>query len=528
MSELPIRSVETTGEDNLALLMQIISLLPNAVHIKTSDHIWVEMNDAFATLMGYTREEMIGKTSFDVMPRDEAELAVAQDDEVLRSRGSNRNIKQLKNHKGETRWVEAQKCYFKSASGKEYVIGVLTDLTELKQREADLVEARERAQSATRARAVFLANMGSDIRDPMNRISKMARELRDSPLDHHQLDVLGKLERSGNRLFRIIDDIMDYSRIDAGLMSISNNRFNPNKLVENLAASLGPTARDKRLDLIVSIDPNLPEFVHGDRARIKQVLMNLTENALKYTSKGHVHISVGGRVLDDTATLAFTVKDSGPGIPPDKLKDVMADLLETTHVAPERRGVSGLGLSLCRRLAHLMGGRLDISSRMGKGTDIRLTLTVGLETNVVSMKPVQASIEPVARNRILIVDDIRANYDALRTQLKRLGMTAEYAANARVAARKLASAFTEGLPYSLVLVDYLMPEVDGLLFVNSIARNQNYADTEIIVLSSVNDTEVEECFTSTGLATYLCKPVHSKDLELAIKGVALRQSLKVA
>lgn len=513
-------------EENLDLLLQVISLLPNAVHIKNSHHVWIEVNDAFAKMMGYAREEMIGKTSFDVLSEHHAEVSWAQDDEVLRSRGSNRNVKRLTNHKGESHWVEAQKCYFQSAAGNEYVIGVLTDLTELKEREAQLLEAKEKSALATKARATFLANMGDDIRDPMQNVSKMAQTLMKTRLTSYQSEILGKLDRSGKKLFRIIDDIMDFSTIDAGLMKIEYKPFNPNGLVERLAKELGVSAREKRLDLIVSTDPNLPDFVRGDTTRIAQVLMNLADNALKYTPKGYVHISVSGRSTSTAAELIFAVTDTGPGIPKAKLEEVAGDFQDVSNDPDRRNGVSGLGLSLCRKLVRLMGGQIEINSRLGKGTDIRFRLRLPVDKKRAPEKKPLILGSLLSHSKILIVDDHRANFDALQRKLGHIGLSADYAQSARGAASKLSSAHTSGEPYTLLFLDYLMPEVDGLLFANSIANNPNYSNIEIIALSSVNDPEVEECFTSANLATYLTKPFTQTDLETAIEAITVRETLK--
>ena len=515
-----------TRDENLDLLLQVISLLPNAVHIKNSAHVWVELNQAFAELMGYSREELIGKTSFDVMPDHSAEVSWAQDDEVLRNRGSNRNVKIITNHKGESRWVEAQKCYFQSPSGNEYIIGVLTDLSEIKDREAKLIEARERALHTTRARATFLANMGSDIRDPMKSISKQISTIQKTNLTPYQSEIVNKMSRSGDTLFRIIDDIMDYSAIDAGLMQIAYQPFNPNWLVEHLASMLGITAREKRLDLIVSTDPDLPDFVRGDATRISQVLMNVAENSLKYTQRGYVHMAVSGRSTSTASDLVFTVTDTGPGIPDNILNEITGDFQDVANEPHQRQGVSGLGLSLCYKLVHLMGGHLEINSRIGKGTEIRIRLKLPVDKKrAPEKKPLELN-GMLGQCKILIVDDVRANFDALQKKLKRIGLSADYAKSARVAANKLSTAYKAGAPYTIIFLDYLMPDVDGLLFANSIAQNPQFSSIEIIAMSSVNDPEVEECFSSSNLATYITKPITQGELETTIKAISVRETLK--
>ena len=370
--------------------------------------------------------------------------------------------------------------------------------------------------------------MGDDIKGPMKDISSLLKTLKKTRLTPYQTEILDKMERADDKLFRIIDDIMDYSTIDAGLMKFKQHAFSPNQLVEHLVCSLGGFARDKRLDLIVSTDPSLPDYVRGDAARITQVIMNAAENAIKYTKRGYVHIGVTGRSTSKASELVFTVRDTGPGIPENTITDVSGTFQDVSRDPERQNGVSGLGLSLCRKLMQLMGGAFEIDSRIGKGTEIRIKIRLPVENR---RAPEKASLNISAalpHCKILIVDDHRANFDALHLKLKHLGLSADYAKSARIAAKKMSGAFSSGRPYTLIFLDYLMPDVDGLLFANSIAQNPHYSNVEIIALSSVNDAEVEECFTSSNLATYLCKPITENHLETAIKAIAVRETLKLS
>lgn len=507
-------------QTKIDLLKPVLSLLPNPVYIKDREHRWVEVNAAFCDLLGHDRDKLIGKSDFDICPPEQAKLFWERDDIVFTAKQEISNVEETTNSKGELCWVKSKKSYFVADDGREYIIGVLTDLTEEKKREEELIEAKQKALYGTQARANFLANMGHDIRTPMNGLMGMSEILRGTSLDSRQRDILDTLIRSSDSLMRIIDDIMDFSKVDAGLMPINNQTYDLSAMVEGLVDVLGMTARDKGIDLIVNIAPTVPKQVSGDADRLKQILMNLIENALKFTDEGSVTICVNCVVETTTAHLTFKIKDTGIGVPADKLRFIFGQY-EHDKDMERVNGVSGLGLTLCKKLAHLMGGKLDANSVEGVGSEFQLSLALPCSLDNNEVETINKILMSHQKHKILIVDDVEENYKAINSMLSRSGLKADYASSAQEAARHLAHAISINDPYAVIFIDYMMPNTDGLLLTGSIRNNPKFASLSIIAMSSVNDYEIQQCFESHNVTDYLLKPIMAESLEAAMNKVNL-------
>jgi len=442
-----------------------------------------------------------------------------KDNLVFTTKQENLNVEQTTNSKGELRWVKSRKTYFQSEKGPEYLIGVLEDITQEKLREKKLIQAERVARRSVRERAKFLANMGHDIRTPLDGLEKMATVLKETPLDEEQVELVESLERTNQSLIRIVDDILDLSRVDAGLMKLVNGPFKLSDIIENLSDILGMKARDKGIDLIMDVATDLPEAVIGDAQRLQQVLMNLIENAIKYTEKGFVSLTISGLVLGNDSQIKFTVKDTGLGIPSNKMKVMFGDTLSDDGSLSQVSGVSGMGVSLCKKLAQLMGGTLSAASVEGEGSEFSLNLTLPIHES----KRVEPSFNPLLEadqsHKILIVDDIRSNFEMLSVLLESMNMKADYAESARRAAYKLAEAYREGNPYTLMMVDYHMPETDGLLLTAHLRQNAKFSNLNIIAVSAVNDPEIMQSFMAHGVIDYLVKPVRLNSLKVSLSKV---------
>jgi PAS domain S-box-containing protein len=512
----------------IGLLKSAINLLPNPVYIKDRNHQWVEVNQAFCDFLGYPREALIGKSDFDFNPAAQARIFWEKDNLVFTTKRENRNVEQTTNSQGELRWVKSTKTFFQSAENQEYLIGVLEDITEEKLREKKLVKAERLARRSVRERAKFLANMGHDIRTPLDGLEKVSEILSETPLDEEQIELVEVLKRTNGALIRIVDDILDLSRVDAGVMKLVNAPFNLTDVTENLSSVLGMTARDKGVDLIMNIAPDLPESVFGDSQRLQQILMNLMENAIKYTDNGFVSLTIGGLVLGNDSQLKFTVKDTGIGIPANKMKALFGKLASDDGSLSQVSGVSGIGISLCKKLAQLMGGTLGAVSVEGEGSEFTLNLTLPIHENSRVEPSFVPLIETDQSHKILIVDDIRSNFEMLSVLLESLNMKADYAESARRAAQKLAQAYREGNPYTLMMVDYCMPETDGLLLTAHLRQNAKFANLNIIAVSAVNDPEIMQSFMAHGVIDYLVKPVRLNSLKASLSKVPNMQLLSAA
>lgn len=516
------------NRDEISLVMKAMNLLPNPVYIKDRNHQWVGVNQAFCDFLGYPRELLLGKSDFDFCPAEQAKTFWEKDNLVFATKQENTNIEQTTNSRGDVRWVKSRKTFFRTEKGRDYIIGVLDDITENKLREKKLVQAERQARRSIRERAKFLSSMGHDIRTPLDGIERMTEILRETQLDLEQLEVVETLKRANASLSRMIDDIMDLSRIDAGLMNLVKGAFKLSDILENLSSILGANARDKGVDLIMNVSPDLPDVVIGDSQRLQQILMNLIENAIKFTDKGFVSLTLNGEVSGDSCQILFKVRDTGSGISIDKLKQMFGKFTSDDGSLDQVSGVTGIGISLCKKLAIFMGGALQATSVEGEGSEFSLSLTLPISAQEIPLQTNSPLIETDQSHKILIVDDIRSNYDMLNVLLESMNIKADYAESARRGAQKLAEAYRDGQPYTLMLVDYCMPETDGLLFTSHLRQSAKFANLHIIAVSAVNDPEVMQSFMGHGVVDYLVKPVRLNSLKESLSKVPKMRIVQAA
>jgi len=502
---------ELNGNE-LDVLKSIIDLISNPISVKNIHHRRVAVNEAYTAFTGLSEDTLLGEAQPLDIGENKTKLCWDSDDRVIKTQKPNSHVQKIVNVAGENRWVEVKKSYFKSEHGQEYIVSVLTDITALKKREEELIESNKKSKLKTKLRAQSLANMGADIQQPLDVILRETKILEDSDLDVQQALAVKTLNQTGHSLYRLMSDIVDFAKIDSETMKIAQDKFQLDEMIENLASTLGPAARDKGLDLIFCVDPNLPEICWGDFKRLTQIVMNLIENALKFTSEGYVSLEVSGRRAGEKTIFEFSVKDSGIGITADKLKNLFS---YTDQKTQRTSGVSGLGLSLCRKLSEIMGGKLIVSSTESVGSEFKIEIPLKTET----LSKLESSVQSILQNahtstqRILIVDDIQANYVSIENHLSKRGLTAEYAQSANKAAEMLTHAAKLGAPYSLILIDYRMPNTDGLLLTTALRDNKTYSETDIIILSSVNDPEVRDCFMSQGVSDYILKPILKTNID---------------
>jgi len=516
------QSHQVAGAGDLDVLLRIIDLLPNPVYVKDRQHRWVEVNRAFCDFLGYPRDMLLGKSDFDFNPHDQAKVFWEMDDKVFASKIDNVNLEQTTNSTGNLLWVESKKSYYQSEKGDEFIIGVLTDVTQMKAREAALVRAEKQALSGADAKTTFLANMSHEIRTPMNGVLGMAQVLKGTKLTETQTKMVDTLERSGQVLLRLIDDILDFSKLDAGEMTVCAEPFRLKDVIEDVSALSGVTARNKGLDLIVNLDPNLPEGLMGDGDRINQILMNLLGNAIKFTSEGYVLLDVSGSPDGSNFNLDIRVKDTGIGIAIEKLVKIFEKFQQADGSTTRIYGGTGLGLAISRDLAEVMGGSLTAKSVEGEGSSFDFSVSLPIVEMSPKPSPAPLDLSKLSELKILAVDDIQLNLDILEAQVGALSLSLDRAASAEAAVVALSKAVNARRPYNLLLMDYQMPEIDGLKLVGSLRRHPKFKYLQIIVLSSVNDNNVRKAFTDLGVSSYLVKPAGQTGLHRAIAEASLK------
>ncbi len=433
-------------------------------------------------------------------------------------------------HSDRTRWEEAfyRKEYFQSyyehdrqetdgrwvkainlRTDDGLFVGVRINITEHKRREAALEAAEQKAVLADRTKSEFLANMSHEIRTPMNGVLGMAELLAKTELDAKQKTFTDIIVKSGNALLNIINDILDFSKIDAGHLMLDAQPFALADAIGDVVTLISTRAKEKDLELAVRIQPDLPEAVSGDIGRVRQIIMNLVGNAVKFTDVGHVYIDVSGKVDGGNANLHFEVSDTGIGIPADKINSVFEKFAQADSSSTRRHEGTGLGLAITSRLIEMMGGKIGVESREGKGSKFwfDISMPVAEAARVSKTTP-----EAISGSRILVIDDNELNRSILLEQLQSWSFDCCAARSGKEGLMVLEKAAEIGLSIQCVVLDYQMPEMNGEDIVRAIRNMESYKDLPIILLSSVEQSLSYSAQRELNINAHLLKPVRAMHL----------------
>jgi signal transduction histidine kinase/ligand-binding sensor domain-containing protein/DNA-binding response OmpR family regulator len=403
------------------------------------------------------------------------------------------------------------------------------EITERRITEIALQHAKARAEQASRAKSEFLANMSHEVRTPMNGILGMAELALDTPLSPEQREYLTALRSSANALLTVINDVLDFSKIEAGKFTLSASEFSPRELVEEAVRSVAVIAHEKGLELIVDVSLDVPDAMVGDEGRLRQVLLNLLGNAIKFTERGEVVArmrvqAAGGEGAGTAVTLHVSVADTGVGIPADKQRMIFDAFTQADGSTTRRYGGTGLGLAICSQLVTMMGGKLWVESVDGQGSTFQFTVT--LPRAAVTPAMMSSGEMRLLNVPVLIVDDNATNRRILEQMTRKWGMEPVVTDSAKAAIDAIAARHAQR-PFGVMLVDLHMPDVDGLDFVERIRRNPPAAPPVILLLTSSSRHEGDR-LDALDVAAHLIKPVRQVDLRKALERAMTAAAAAVA
>jgi PAS domain S-box-containing protein len=467
-----------------------------------------DMNEALAKITGITREKITGTDFFDYFTEPQKAREVYEE---IFAKGFVVNFPLTIRHKeGKLTDVLFNGSVYKDERGNVLgIVIVARDVTEQKIFEKELIEAKQKAEEAMKAKQQFLSNMSHEIRTPMNAIIGFTKVVLKTDLNEKQREYINAIKLSGDSLIVLINDILDLAKVDAGKMTFEQIPF---KLAVSVSAILHlfeAKLQENNLELHKEYDKNIPEVLMGDPVRLNQIILNLVSNATKFTKEGKITISV--RMLEeksDSVKIEFCVADTGIGIPENKLNSIFDNFQQATTGTTRQYGGTGLGLAIVKQLVEAQGGKISVTSKVGKGSNFCFTLA--FKKTDLKVEAESEKYEPAnsgSKNaKVLVVEDVKLNQVLMKTLLEEGGFETEIASNGKVAIEKMKQA-----NYDIVFMDLHMPEMNGFEATEYIRKNMHSEVPIIALTADVTTVDVEKC-KAVGMDDYISKPIDDKIL----------------
>ena len=523
-SEMKVRRLNTELENRVEqrtrklaeseqVMRAVLNHSPAIIYLKDLQGQYLMVNRIWCEVTGNTAERAIGATDFDILPADLAEEFTANDRQVTEHGSPVQSEDHLPQADGKTHTYRSFKFPVSDPAGEIFALGgISTDITDLIHMQNELEQARAIAENASSAKSNFLANMSHEIRTPMNAIIGMSYLALQTDLDRKQRNYIEKVHRSGESLLGIINDILDFSKIEAGKLDIESIDFQLEDVFDNLSNLVGLKAEEKGLELMFNLPSDLPTALIGDPLRLGQVLVNLGNNAVKFTDAGgDVTISIAvSEESADTVTLQFSIRDSGIGMTPEQQAKLFQSFSQADSSTSRKYGGTGLGLAISKNLTEMLGGKIWLESEAGEGTTFHFTANFGKQSGEMPQPRARSSI--LGQLRILVVDDNATAREILTSMLASFGLRVDQASSGDAAKTILEEADQQD-SYELVLMDWKMPGMDGLEVTRDIQHNKALSEIPtVIMVTAYGREEARQAATDVDISGFLTKPVTPSSL----------------
>lgn len=495
------------------LMASILNSMPMHIYLKDFDGRYIFVNDVYCRYHGLNQKELIEKRNTEIFSQEAAKIMIEHDNRVKQEKGT--VIYEEKIDKGaQERYFLTYKTYIQGKTNNDsFLLGFSFDITERKLSEIEIAIAKSDAEKATAAKSQFLSNMSHEIRTPLNAIVGLIDLTEDYTVPAKVKEYLTSIKFAADNLLYIVNDILDFSKIEAGKIELVDSDFSLRRQITELVKAAKFRADEKLLKIHFEIDDAIPEYISSDPIRLNQILMNLLNNAVKFTREGEVKITCNlSFIKDNSYFIEFKVADTGIGIPESKLENIFESFTQVSEDTRIRYGGTGLGLAICKKLVEHFGGEITVTSEEGKGSEFKFVIPVKkgksqLEMSTLEIKPSEITLKNLS---ILLVEDNKINQFVGKQILEKLQAKVDIAENGEIAIEKL-----KNNSFDLVLMDLQMPVMNGYKATQVIRENKHgelNSNIPIIALTADAFPETRINVLSHGMDDFIPKPVDKKTL----------------